>query len=126
MARLRTGNGAVLQDLDISGEDSSDGLEQTGWVVLYMHIEARDRVQEGAYVRAGERIGHASCEGGVSTGTHVHLARRYNGEWIPADGSLPFVLDGWVSRRGIEYDGYLDQDHAPKPGGYLPLNRIGR
>jgi len=38
----------------------------------------------------------------------VHIARRYNGEWIPADGGLPFVLDGWVSSGdGIEYDGWL-------------------
>jgi len=126
---VRTGNGAVIQDLDLDGPGSNDGLEQTGWVVLYMHIEARDRVQVGDTVRAGERIGHASCEGGVSTGTHVHLARRYNGVWIPADGSLPFVLDGWVSRGGgAEYDGYLDQGSRTVEAweGYLPLNRIGR
>jgi murein DD-endopeptidase MepM/ murein hydrolase activator NlpD len=125
---VRTGNGAVIQDIDTPGE-GSDGLEQTGWVVLYMHIENRDRVQPGDTVRAGERIGHPSCEGGLSTGTHVHLARRYNGEWIPADGNLPFVLDGWVSRgAGVEYDGYLVQDSRTVEAweGYLPLNRIGR
>jgi LasA protease len=62
-------------------------------------------------LKAGDRIGHPSCEGGVSNGTHVHLARRFNGEWIPADGSLPFVLDGWVSLgTGVEYNGYLSKD----------------
>jgi LasA protease len=97
--------GAVMQDLD------GDGLEQTGWTVLYMHIESRNRVQPGTYVRAGERIGHASCEGGISTGTHLHLARRYNGEWIPADGPLPFTLDGWVSKgTGSEYNGILTKN----------------
>jgi hypothetical protein len=25
----------------------------------------------------------------------VHLARKYNGEWLAADGPLPFVLGGW-------------------------------
>lgn len=101
---IRTGTGAVVQDLD------GDGLEQTGWTVLYMHVESRDRVQPGTFVRAGDRIGHASCEGGISTGTHLHLARRYNGEWIPADADLPFNLDGWVSEgdgSGYEYNGYL-------------------
>ena len=99
---LRADHGAVIQDLD------GDGFEQTGWVVLYMHIETRDRVKPGTNLKAGERIGHPSCEGGISSGTHVHLARRYNGEWIPADQSLPFVLDGWVSSgTGSEYDGYL-------------------
>lgn len=99
---VRAGNGAVLQDLD------GDGLEQTGWVILYMHVDSRDRVQAGTMVKAGERIGHPSCEGGVSSGTHLHIARKYNGEWIPAGHTLPFVLDGWVaSGAGKEYDGYL-------------------
>ncbi len=104
---IRSGNGAVVQDLD------GDGYEQTGWTILYMHIETRDRVLAGKFLHAGDRIGHPSCEGGIATGTHVHLARRYNGEWISADGPLPFVLDGWVSEgTGIEYDGYLRRNDA--------------
>lgn len=100
----RAKNGAVIQDLD------NDGFEQTGWVLLYMHVESRDRVEPGTYVSAGERIGHPSCEGGVSNGTHLHFARRYNGEWISADGTLPFNLEGWVSSgNGIEYDGYFER-----------------
>ena len=101
---LRSDNGEVMQDLD------GDGLEQTGWAVLYMHVESRDRVEAGARVSKGDRIGHPSCEGGVSNGTHLHLARKYNGEWISADGALPFHLDGWVS-AGLtyEYDGTLSR-----------------
>jgi LasA protease len=99
---IRAGDGAVIQDLD------GDGLEQTGWVVLYMHVATQDRVEPGTFLKAGERIGHPSCEGGVSSGTHLHLARRYNGEWISADQDIPFILDGWVSSgTGNEYDGYL-------------------
>ena len=99
---LRAENGAVIQDLD------GDGLEGTGWVVLYMHVETRDRVPAGTYLKAGERIGHPSCEGGVSSGTHVHVARRYNGEWIPTDQDIPFNLDDWISSgTGQAYDGYL-------------------
>lgn len=102
---LRAQDGAVMQDLD------GDGLEQTGWVILYMHIESRDRVEPGTFLKAGEKIGHPSCEGGVSTGTHVHLARRYNGEWISADQQIPFNLDGWISSgTGNEYDGYLHRN----------------
>lgn len=101
----RSGNGAVILDLD------GDGLEQTGWTVLYLHIETRDRVPAGTQVNAGDRIGHPSCEGGVSNGTHVHMARRYNGEWVSADGGLPFNLDGWVSQgTGVEYNGVLMRD----------------
>ncbi len=99
---VRTGDGAVIQDL------SGDGYEQTGWVVLYMHVAAQERVEAGQYLWVGERIGHPSCEGGLATGTHVHIARRYDGEWIAADGPIPFVLDGWVSGgMGVEYDGTL-------------------
>jgi murein DD-endopeptidase MepM/ murein hydrolase activator NlpD len=101
---VRSENGSVVQDLD------GDGLEQTGWTILYLHIESRGRVEEGTMVKTGDRIGHPSCEGGVSSGTHLHLARRYNGEWIPADQDVPFVMDGWVSSgAGAEYDGYLTQ-----------------
>jgi LasA protease len=102
---VRSRNGEVVQDLD------GDGSEQTGWTILYMHIEARDRVAEGTLLKAGQRIGHPSCEGGYSTATHTHLARRYNGVWIPADQTLPFAMDGWASRgTGIEYDGYLERN----------------
>jgi len=95
-------HGAVIQDLD------GDGIWQTGWSIFYMHIATWERVKVGTTLEAGDRIGHPSCEGGFSTGTHLHIARRYNGEWIAADGNLPFVMDGWVSSGyGVEYNGYL-------------------
>jgi LysM repeat protein len=99
---VRSSDGAVVQDLD------NDGYEETGWVIFYMHIAGDGSPQAGEYLFTGERVGHPSCEGGVSNATHVHIARKFNGEWIPADGSLPFILNGWVSSGGYyEYDGYL-------------------
>ncbi len=99
---VRSAEGMVVLDLD------GDGLEQTGWSILYLHIAAQGRIKAGAVVKSGDRIGRPSCEGGQSNGTHVHLARRYNGEWIPADGEIPFIMDGWVSvGSGNEYDGTL-------------------
>jgi murein DD-endopeptidase MepM/ murein hydrolase activator NlpD len=98
----RSENGEVVLDLD------GDGLEQTGWTILYMHVATQDRIRVGTVVQAGDRIGHPSCEGGLSNGTHLHIARRYNGEWISADGEIPFVMDGWTSHGdGTEYDGTL-------------------
>jgi hypothetical protein len=99
---VRSGNGVVVLDLD------ADGEEQTGWNLLYLHIGADALVQEGQLVEQGDLIGHPSCEGGVATGTHVHLARKYNGEWILADGPLPFTLSGWVAQAGSKpYQGAL-------------------
>ena len=98
----RAGKGAVVIDLD------GDGYVGTGWAIHYMHIESRDRIQAGALVRVGDPLGHPSCEGGFSNGTHVHIARTYNGRWVSADGPIPFAMDGWISRGlGREYDGLL-------------------
>jgi len=99
---VRSANGMVMLDLD------QDGYEQTGWNLLYLHIATQERVPFGSMVHTGDHIGHPSCEGGPSSGTHLHIARRYNGEWIPADQDLPFNLDGWISQGyGKEYDGRL-------------------
>ena len=98
----RTDVGVLELDLD------GDADPRTGWVVFYLHIAAQDRVPVGTVLEAGQRLGHPSCEGGTSTGTHVHIARKYNGEWIPADGILPFNLEGWVAHNGSEsYRGTL-------------------
>jgi LasA protease len=100
-----SGDGMVIQDLD------GDGNWQTGWSILYLHIETRNRVSAGTDLKAGDRIGHASCEGGVANAAHIHVARRYNGEWIPADGPIPFNLDGWISEGyGQVYNGFLKRN----------------
>ena len=71
--------------------------EQTGWAIVYMHIASQERVEPGRRLRAGQRIGQPSCEGGPATGTHLHIARKYNGAVDRGRGALPFVLDGWTS-----------------------------
>jgi LasA protease len=102
---VRTGPGLVVVDLD------GDGYEQTGWVLVYLHIAEKGRVQQGDWVAQGDPIGHPSCEGGFATGTHLHIARKYNGEWVPADGPLPFNLGGWVAKAGLlPYKGTLTRD----------------
>jgi hypothetical protein len=98
----RTGEGILELDLD------GDGDIRTGWTVFYLHIAARDRAVLGAQVQAGDRLGHPSCEGGRTTGTHIHIARKFNGEWIPAEGPLAFNLEGWIAHNGARpYQGTL-------------------
>lgn len=99
---VRTGPGLVVLDLD------GDGHESTGWVLIYLHVASDDRIPLGEWVATGDKLGHPSCEGGHSTGTHLHIARKYNGEWVPADGPLPFNLGGWIAHNGEEaYKGTL-------------------
>jgi murein DD-endopeptidase MepM/ murein hydrolase activator NlpD len=99
---VRTGPGLVVIDLD------GDGREQTGWVLIYLHLAEKGRVPLGAWVAQGDPVGHPSCEGGFATGTHIHIARKYNGEWVPADGPLPFNLGGWIAHAGpLAYKGTL-------------------
>ncbi len=88
----------AMVELDLDG----DSDPRTGWVLFFFHIAEQDRIAVGTGVQTGDRLGHPSCEGGRSTGTHFHLARRYNGEWLPAGGAVPFDLDGWVAADGGE------------------------
>ena len=68
----------------------------------------KDRIAVGTRVAAGDHIGHPSCEGGLATGTHVHITRKYNGEWVAAGGPVPFVMSGWTAHAGpAEYKGTL-------------------
>jgi LasA protease len=124
---VRDGEGILVLDLD------GDGDEHTGWVVFYLHIAEDGRIPVGTRVEAGDLLGFPSCEGGESTGTHVHLARKYNGEWITADGVIPFVLSGWRPVRGDEaYKGYLVKDDMiviantnPDNQSEIPVDGIG-
>jgi hypothetical protein len=93
-----------LIELDLDG----DGDSRTGWVMLYLHLGKLDRISLGREVETGDRVGHPSCEGGESTGSHIHIARKYNGEWIPAAGVIPFNLENWIAEEGSqEYLGTL-------------------
>jgi murein DD-endopeptidase MepM/ murein hydrolase activator NlpD len=99
---VRSDIDGVILDLD------QDGDERTGWVLYYLHLATHKRVGVGQVLQAGDLIGYPSCEGGSSTGTHVHVARKYNGEWILADGPLAFDFEGWKVKNGDDvYEGTL-------------------
>jgi len=119
---VRSGEASVVLDLD------EDGDERTGWVVFLFHIAQAERISAGTTVQRGDPLGHPSCEGGQATGTHVHIARRYNGEWLPAGGAVPFVLDGWVADYGAQaYEGTLSRGSLVVPACVCSsaANRVG-
>ena len=98
----RAEHGILVLDLD------GDGHEQTGWALFFLHLIPHPTIKEGRWVNQGDIIGLPSCEGGKATGTHIHIARKYNGEWIAADGPIPMVLSGWQVGAGENpYEGTL-------------------
>lgn len=125
---VQSDSGLVLLDLDLDGDPG------TGWLILYMHLSSEGRTQAGVSLDAGEIIGYPSCEGGYSTATHLHIARRYNGEWMPADCSScpeipPFVLGGWQVEMEMyqEYEGRLvrgSEERIAEQGRGNPINQI--
>jgi hypothetical protein len=91
---IRSENGIVqLALVDTAGKT-------TGWELLIMHIAQHERIATGARVKTDDPLGHPSCEGGLATGTHVHLARMYRGEWIGAGNPFPYILSGWLALPG--------------------------
>jgi LasA protease len=99
---LRSGDGQATIDLD------GDGYEQTGWVLFYLHVVPAEHVQAGTALAQGDLVGYPSCDGGVADSSHLHIARRYNGEWLDAGGPVPMVLSGWTAVSGLgAYDGEL-------------------
>ena len=92
----RSDEGSLMLDID------NDGYEETGWTILYLHVTSD--IRTGQSVRAGDPLGFTSCEGGFSNATHLHIARRYNGEWLPSDCQScpvgrtvpPFTMGGWT------------------------------
>jgi LasA protease len=111
----RAEHNVVALDLD------GDGSEQTGWVVIYLHLAREGMIAAGAHVAQDAPLGHPSCEGGAATGKHVHLALKYNGEWLATNGPLPMVLGGWHVIAGERiYEGELvngNQVVKANPGG---------
>jgi len=99
---VRTDDALVMLDLD------GDGNERTGWVIMYLHLANSSLPPVGKIMKRGDPMGMPSCEGGRATGSHVHISRKYNGEWIPAQGVLAFNLEGWVAKNGAAaYEGTL-------------------
>ena len=104
-AIVRAADHAVAVDLD------GDGFEGTGWVVIYYHLASSGMIEQGTRAALEQPLGHPSCQGGQATGTHVHVARKYNGEWLAADGPVPFILSGWRVIAGERmYQGQLVRD----------------
>lgn len=124
----RVSTGTVILDLDY------DGNEFTGWNILYLHLDIADNIVSGMNVLTGDVLGYPSCEGGFSTATHLHIARRFNGEWIPADCSLcegipSFNMGGWTfyGIAGQEYQGYMQngtERRNAEQGRETPVNWI--
>lgn len=85
-----------------------------GWITRYYHL-TDTLVTQGQAVAQDQQIGHPSCKPevggscggctGWASGTHVHMAIKYNGAYIGIDG---VSLEGWVVRDENRYQCYTD------------------
>lgn len=101
--------GQLFLDLD------GDGRLETGPVLMHLHLAAEGRAAPGSRVATGDPLGHPSCEGGVSTATHLHLARLYDGEWLAAAGPAPFRLGSWTAWGApTVYDGGMEHEDGTR------------
>jgi len=51
---------------------------------FYLHVAVM--VGRGGRSVKTRRPVASFLRGGTATGTHIHIARKYNGEWLPAEG----------------------------------------
>lgn len=101
--------GQLFLDLD------GDGQLETGPVLMHLHLAAEGRAAPGSRVALGDPLGHPSCEGGVSTATHLHIARLYDGEWLAAAGPAPFRLGSWTAWGAPSvYDGGMQHEDGTR------------
>lgn len=129
----RLAEGLVVLDLD------GDGNEGSGWTILYLHIDHHNALQVGQAIAAGNLLGYPACIGGYTNATHLHIARRYHGEWLPADCTRcaagktvpPFVMSGWqvVGLDSQLYQGFLvnqadNRSVVAEQGRYNDINAI--
>jgi hypothetical protein len=127
----RAGGGSIILDLD------GDGDEATGWTINYLHMSGTDALVAGTRVNTGDRLARPSCAGGYSNATHLHISRRFNGEWMPADCQAclpgitipPFAMGGWqvLGVAGQEYQGFMQNgsdEIQAEQGRETTINRI--
>jgi LasA protease len=101
----RSDRGVVALDLD------GDGDEGTGWVLIYLHMAEEGRVPLNTWLERDDPVGHPSCEGGTSSGTHLHFAWKFNGEWVGVEEPLPLIISGWrVIASERRYEGFLQKE----------------
>ncbi|NPV55359.1 MAG: peptidoglycan DD-metalloendopeptidase family protein [Anaerolineae bacterium] len=91
-----------------------------GWSTSYYHLE-NVQVSTGASVNINDNLAviantlpEATCNGGSSTGPHVHFTLRYNGAYYPLDSS---DLSRWVIHSGrSNYDTNCDYMYLTRDG----------
>ncbi|HSN93644.1 MAG TPA: LysM peptidoglycan-binding domain-containing protein [Anaerolineaceae bacterium] len=74
--------------------------ESQGWSVVYYGVKVKPGLKVGDKVEIGESLGHVDSSGWNAS---FWLARKFNGEWVGANGVVPFNLGGW--KLAMDSDG---------------------
>ncbi|MEZ0395395.1 MAG: CARDB domain-containing protein, partial [Anaerolineales bacterium] len=87
--------------------------DRTGWATRYYHLENVQATPGAPPVPIAQNaiLGYmadtkkeALCNGGASSGHHVHFSLMYNGAFVPIDGT---ALTGWVIHPQYDASGNL-------------------
>lgn len=72
---------------------SEPGMPETkGWSIVYFGVTAKPGLKAGDEIQIGQTLGQVDS---VNWNASFWLARKYNGEWVPAGTVIPFKLGGW-------------------------------
>lgn len=86
---------------------SHSGAVNIGWETTYYHLEGAKYLS--GFINQNDKIGviantlaEATCTGGAASGPHVHFSLKYNGAYVPMNGT---PLAGWYVHSGrYSYD----------------------
>jgi LasA protease len=89
---------------------SQPGMPETqGWSIVYFGLAVKPGLKVGDKVQIGETLGHVDAGAWDAS---FWLARKYNGEWVPAGSVVPFTLGGW--KLVLDADGRNLVMHKPE------------
>ncbi len=79
---------------------SQFGMPETqGWSIVYFGLAVKPGLKVGDVVQIGEYVGRVDAG---EWNASFWLARKFNGEWVPAGAVVPFTLGDWILAQDVD------------------------
>ncbi len=103
-------NGTITRLDNLQLVVSQFGMPETqGWSIVYLGVAVKPGLKVGDELQIGQSIGQVDAG---DWNASFWLARKYNGEWVPAGGAIPFNLGDW--KLALDVDGQSLVMHKPE------------